>query len=1471
MKNLIRLLYSAALIALASSAHAQTAQTRASLYTEITNDLPSGNPAYLTSAQLRQVFKDVVASSSNPLTDTTTGTGAWVQAVGPVLVSPNLGNPVGLPNGIIYSNGTGFSAVTIGSNLSFTGGTLNATSNATGLSLVRSITQSNSFTLGECVFNNNGTWTASDSSAYSTAHVDGVVTATGNPFTVNTNGYENTITGLAANTQYYLGTAGALTTTPPSTPGSGAYVVSVLKTGVAGDGQIQISNPASLAIIPVVDGGTGVGTITGIPYGTGTSALGTVTIGSGLSFSGGTLSATGGSSGTALTQSVSQTNSFTLGQAVYFNGTSWALSEANALSTSTVHGVITATGNPFTVTLVGLSTAALGLSANSVYYLSDATPGLLTTTAPTSATSYVVQVATTGSTASAYIQPDSPATLALIPVSAGGTGSATLPDGITAYVSNAHGNDGTAALGNRSLPFATPLAAYNAINALSLPYGRIFILDTPSVGYFTMNVPTGGWNYGISLCGFGSTAYNAATTPQSEAYVQLVLNWTSNTNNNYINLQGLGVTLQPDAAANNRIDDITVFGDGQSYVVLNWNVTSAGSASAIVINNVGTCLVAACSSTTGYTPNLTLNNIGICTDLFMTTTTGHLGACTLHNVWLDALTTDIFYYSTGTGATVNGNFEWDGGGVLSSYGTDAPFVTSLILGAGGASIIPISVVLSNLSMTTWTPAGGTPGDANSGFANASSLMFQMTGSGFLHATNCKDLSVVQGTGDTTAYVIKGCNNFQFRSSTNPYPVTTPLSGTSFTNLDNPAALTQSVTQANSFTLGQAVYYNGTSWALSEANALSTSVVHGVVTATGNPFTVTLFGLSTASLGLSANTVYYLSDATAGLLTSTAPTSTTSYVVQVATTGSTGAAYISPDAPASLALIPVSAGGTGASTLTGVLIGNGTSAVTATTSLTGLTYNGLTLTANATGFQIAGGTTSKTLVVSNSLTLAGTDSTVMTFPSTSATIARTDAAQTFTGVETFSSAPILSSLTGLLVGNGASAVTTITPGTGVAAALAQATNAASGFVTYSGTLGSPTATSLTVQNATSLGGTTYSYGALPSGATTAGTVLTVPATTYTVTGTNTATNFQASYHGVPTFTNASAGVVTDLFTDFWQGPPVVAGSQTATRLHSLGILDSTAAASSITGALVISSTLGTTTTSIGMGNGAINMGSNLTVGGTSTLSGAVSVNNSLAVTGSNSTTALTITQTARTSGALPYIKWTIPTDTGLTASTEAPGLVSVTGTRTWATTGTVATQRENLFVAPTYASASASQTFTTAATFDITGAPIAGTNAIITNPWALRVEAGNSTFGGLIQYGGLVRTTAAFTATSNTTLANITALSVNVAAAQNYHFRVWAPTTATTAGGIQFAIAGTATATNITYEGYIDDANKTRSSALATAVCSSATATTGTATIEGTIQVNAAGTLTVQFAQNTSNASASSVLQGATFEVWQTSN
>ena len=85
-------------------------------------------------------------------------------------------------------------------------------------------------------------------------------------------------------------------------------------------------------------------------------------------------------------------------------------------------------------------------------------------------------------------------------------------------------------------------------------------------------------------------------------------------------------------------------------------------------------------------------------------------------------------------------------------------------------------------------------------------------------------------------------------------------------------------------------------------------------------------------------------------------------------------------------------------------------------------NKVAITAPATSatLTIADG---KTLTANNTLTLAGTDSTTMTFPSTSASIARTDAAQTFSGTQTFSGA-IVGSVQSLS-GAGAVNLTTLT--------------------------------------------------------------------------------------------------------------------------------------------------------------------------------------------------------------------------------------------------------------------------------------------------------------------------------------------------------------------------------------------------------------------------------------------------------------
>ncbi len=115
------------------------------------------------------------------------------------------------------------------------------------------------------------------------------------------------------------------------------------------------------------------------------------------------------------------------------------------------------------------------------------------------------------------------------------------------------------------------------------------------------------------------------------------------------------------------------------------------------------------------------------------------------------------------------------------------------------------------------------------------------------------------------------------------------------------------------------------------------------------------------------------------------------------------------------------GGGGSGTVTSVTFAGTANQITVTGSCTGTTtisctlsipsgfvlpgtIDGLTITTTTGTLTIA---SAKVLSVSNSLTLAGTDGVTLTFPATNATIARTDAAQTFTGTQTFTS-PIVGS-------------------------------------------------------------------------------------------------------------------------------------------------------------------------------------------------------------------------------------------------------------------------------------------------------------------------------------------------------------------------------------------------------------------------------------------------------------------------------
>ena len=163
---------------------------------------------------------------------------------------------------------------------------------------------------------------------------------------------------------------------------------------------------------------------------------------------------------------------------------------------------------------------------------------------------------------------------------------------------------------------------------------------------------------------------------------------------------------------------------------------------------------------------------------------------------------------------------------------------------------------------------------------------------------------------------------------------------------------------------------------------------------------------------------------------------------VANLGAGVATFLTTPSSANLAAAVTNETGSGA-----LVFGTSPTLVTPTLGVAVATsINKIAITAPATSATLTIAD-SKTLTANNSLTLAGTDATTMTFPGTSATIARSDAAQTFTGNQTFSNA-IVGSIQSLS-GPGAVNITTGTTAftsTGAGDALTLADGAAGQFKT-----------------------------------------------------------------------------------------------------------------------------------------------------------------------------------------------------------------------------------------------------------------------------------------------------------------------------------------------------------------------------------------------------------------------------------------
>jgi len=126
-----------------------------------------------------------------------------------------------------------------------------------------------------------------------------------------------------------------------------------------------------------------------------------------------------------------------------------------------------------------------------------------------------------------------------------------------------------------------------------------------------------------------------------------------------------------------------------------------------------------------------------------------------------------------------------------------------------------------------------------------------------------------------------------------------------------------------------------------------------------------------------------------------------------------------------------------------------------------------------------------------------------------------------------------------------------------------------------------------------------------------------------------------------------------------------------------------------------------------------------------------------------------------------------------------------------------------------------------------------------------------------------------TRTTDVTLSNVTGFSANLLNGATYTFEAKLYTTSNVAGGVNYAIGGTATASSIIYEGLTTDAGLTtqsRAAAMATSVGNVTAVTAAYTVITGTIVCSATGSLTLQFAQNASNAATSTILAGSTFIV-----
>lgn len=116
--------------------------------------------------------------------------------------------------------------------------------------------------------------------------------------------------------------------------------------------------------------------------------------------------AAGGGGGSALTNSVTQAaHGFIVGNAVYYTGSAWALSQGDTAAHAEAIGLVSTvtSSSVFVVTTSGYVTGLSGLTAGSAHYVDPVTAGNLTATAPTTAGQVSKPLLIADSTTSGYV------------------------------------------------------------------------------------------------------------------------------------------------------------------------------------------------------------------------------------------------------------------------------------------------------------------------------------------------------------------------------------------------------------------------------------------------------------------------------------------------------------------------------------------------------------------------------------------------------------------------------------------------------------------------------------------------------------------------------------------------------------------------------------------------------------------------------------------------------------------------------------------------------------------------------------------------------------------------------------------------------------------------------------------------------------------------------------------------------------